>query len=173
VFRERAGLTILELLLSLGLIVILVAFSFWAINPLERAKQARDQERIANLSTLRDAIDVSIAAGTALGSTFGVNSSTVGIDVSFRTDGSGWVPMNLANHLMSALPRDPRNGETYLDALQSSVLGEYQFISDGKYYVLRTHLEAEINRGKYAEDGNDNTWYEVGTAPGLSTYFGL
>ncbi len=169
---QRSGLALVELIFSVGLILIIGAVVFWAINPLERACQVRDQERLSALSLLREAIDASVSGGVALGSTFGVNSSTVGVDVSFRPDGSGWIPMDLSPRL-SDLPRDPRNGETFPDVLQSKILGEYQFISDGKYYVLRTHLEAEVNRAKYAEDGNDNTWYEVGSASGLSTYFGL
>jgi len=34
-------------------------------------------------------------------------------------------------------------------------------------------LEHEKNRGLYGEDGSDNSWWEVGNAPGMSTYFGL
>jgi len=81
------------------------------------------------------------------------------------------VPMTLPG--LAELPRDPRNGEQFPDVLNSAVLGEYQYVSDGKYFILRTHLEAEIYRDRYAQDGNDNTWYEVGNASGMSTYFGL
>lgn len=169
---KRDGLTILELVISLGLISILAGVSFWAINPIERLKQGRDAQRITDLETVRKAIDSAVSSGAHLGNTFGVPSSSAAVGATQKTDGSGWVPMNLSSKL-ATLPVDPVNGRTLSDVLGSKVLGEYQFISDGVYYVLRTHLEAEVNRDKYAKDGNDNSWYEVGTAPGLSTYFGL
>lgn len=170
--NQRLGFTLVELFLSGGLVLIMAAVVFWAVNPLEKIRQARDKERFEELEIVRDAIEAAQAEGVALGRTYGIPSSTVGVEVSFSSEGSGWVPMKLSPKLV-LLPKDPRNGELFPDVLNDRVLGEYQFISDGKYYVLRTHLEAEVNRGKYAEDGNDNSWYEIGTAPGLSTYFGL
>jgi len=152
--------------------LILGAVALWAINPGERVRQARDEKRLTDLASVRNAIEAAVSANIPLGSTFGVPSSTVGGEATRKVDGSGWVPMNLSVQL-SSLPVDPLDGRTFTDALGSKVLGEYQFISDGKYYVLRTHLEAEKNRSKYKEDGNDNTWYEIGSAPGLSTHFGL
>ena len=160
----------MELIFAIGLILILAALAFWAVNPLERFKQSRDQKRFADLEELRTAIEAHLSAG--LPSTFGIPSSTMGVGASFSNDGSGWVPLNLADRF-PLLPRDPRNGENFPDVLGSKVLADYQFISDGSYFVLRTHLEAESNRDRYAQDGNDNSWYEVGNAPGLSTYFGL
>lgn len=170
--RSRGGLSIVELVMSVGLVFILAAVSFWAIDPIERQKQARDRIRLEDLAALQGAIKAEVDVGSPLGKTFGVPSGTAGVEISFRPDSSGWVPMDLSRHF-SSLPADPRNDTTFVDSLGSKVLGEYQFISDGSYYILRAHLEAEVNREKYAQDGNDNTWYEVGTAPGLSTYFGL
>lgn len=171
--RRYSGLTVLELAISMGLVFILAAVAFWAMNPLERLKQGRDQTRLGDFDAIRKAIETQFPSNQALGkSTFGIPSSTVGVEVSYKSDGSGWVPLDITGQL-PALPSDPRNGETFPDVLGSKVLGEYQFISDGSYFILRTHLEAEKNRDLYAQDGNDNTWYEVGNAPGLSTYFGL
>ena len=155
----------------MSLVLILAAVAFWAVNPLEQLKQGRDQKRLDDLEAIRSAIESQKAADQSLGTTFGIPSNTAGVGVSFKTDGSGWVPMALPG--LSELSRDPRNGEQFPDVLKSTVLGEYQYISDGNYFLLRTHLEAEINRDLYAQDGNDNTWYEVGNAPGMSTYFGL
>ena len=166
------GFTVLELLITLGLIFILAGVGFWALNPVERLKQGRDDQRLTDLANGRKAIDLATAAGVVLANTFGVPSSTVAVEATRVVDGSGWIPMVLADQL-EALPIDPSNGKTFTDVLGSSVLGEYQLLSDGVFYVLRTHLEAEVNAEKYAKDGNDNSWYEVGTAPGLSSYFGL
>ncbi len=165
-------MSIVELVMSVGLVFILAAVSFWAIDPIERQKQARDRIRLEDLAALQGAIKAEVDAGSPLGKTFGVPSGTAGVEISFRPDSLGWVPMDLSRHF-SSLPADPRNDTTFVDSLGSKILGEYQFISDGSYYTLRDHLEPEVNRERYAQDGNDNTWYEVGTAPGLSTYFGL
>ena len=168
----RKGFALIEFIFSLGLIFILIAVAFWAVNPIGRFQLQRDNKRFSALSAIKEAVDSAVSEGADLGNTFGVPSSTVSIEVTQAVDGSGWVPMNLSGHLES-LSTDPLNGETFTDVLGSRVLAEYQFISDGTYYILRTHLEAEVNKDKYAEDGNDNSWWEVGTAPGFSTYFGL
>lgn len=168
----RTGITLLEVLMVLGLTLILGAVGFWALNPFERLKQSRDRVRLADLENVREAVESAISEGVPLASTFGVPSSTIGVGAIRDSGGSGWTRMDLSRSFES-LPIDPFNGKTFSDVLGSSVLGEYQFISDGTNYVLRTHLEAEVNKGKYTEDGNENSWYEVGTAPGRSTYFGL
>lgn len=166
------ALTVLELIIALGLLFILAGVSFWAINPVERIKQGRDSQRLSDLENVRRITDLATSSGVVLADTFGVPSSTAAVGATRAVDGSGWVPMVLSKQT-DGLPIDPSNGEIYTDILESKVLGEYQFISDGVFYVLRTHLEAEVNKDKYAKDGNDNSWYEIGTAPGLSTYFGL
>lgn len=170
--RLRRGLGVVEFVIAVGLIFILAAVSLWAIDPIERQKQARDQKRWEDLAALQEAIEAEAAGGDGLGNTFGVPAGTSGVKISFQPDGSGWIPLNLSR-FFSSLPSDPRNNTTFVDSLGSKILGEYQFISDGSYYVLRAHLEAEVSRDKYAQDGNDNSWYEVGNAPGMSTYFGL
>lgn len=164
--------TVLELLITLGLIFILVGVGFWVLNPMERFRQSRDNRRLVDLEDLKKAIDATISEGVPLAKTMGVPASSASVGATQATDGTGWVAMDLSGQI-DLLPVDPTNGKTFTDILGSAVTGEYQFISDGKYYILRTHLEAEANREYYAKDGNENSWYEIGTAPGLSTYFGL
>lgn len=168
----KRQITVLELLTALALIFILVGVSLWVLNPFERLRQDRDNQRLADMENLRKAVDLAVTAGVPLAKTMGVPSSSASVGATQVVDGAGWLPMDLSG-LLDALPVDPANGKTFTDVLGSFVTGEYQFVSDGKYYVLRTHLEAEANRGKYAEDKNDNSWWEAGTAPGMSTFFGL
>jgi hypothetical protein len=158
-----------ELLASACLLLALAWFLFWVLDPIERLKRGRDSQRLSELVELREAID---RAEAMLTSTQGVPVSSASVGATRAIDGSGWLPLNLTGHL-GILPIDPLNGETFTDIGGDAVVGEYQFISDGNYYVLRTHLEAEASREYYASDGNDNSWYELGDAPGLSTYFGL
>lgn len=166
------GLTGFEFVTTLVFILILAGVGFWALNPIERLKQSRDNRRLADLDNLKEAIDLAVSEGVLLVKTMGVPASSASVGATQAVDGSGWVIMNLSTQI-DILPVDPANGKTFIDVGESAVTGEYQLVSDGIYYVLRTHLEAEVNKGKYAEDKNDNSWYEVGTAPGLSTYFGL
>lgn len=170
--RILQGSTVFEFITTLALVFILIGVGFWALNPVERRKRDRDSQRLGDLESLGAAVTSTISVGIPLVSTHEVPASSASVGATQVVDGSGWVAMNLSGAL-DALPVDPANGKTFTDVLGSFVTGEYQFISDGEYYVLRTHLEAEANRGKYAEDKNDNSWYEVGTAPGMSTYFGL
>lgn len=171
-FNRKSGIFLIDLVLSLGLVAILLGVSFLALDPFGRLKKSRDEIRLAHFRTLHEALGKTLEGEAELKSTFGTPLSTVGFDSSFLADGTGWVPLNLSAYL-SELPKDPLNGKTYVDSLKANVLAEYQFISDGKFYVVRTHLEGESNRALYAQDGADNSWYEVGTAPGMSTYFGL
>jgi hypothetical protein len=161
-----------EIASSLLMVLILLAVGFWVINPWERARQERDRRRLEDLGALQMAIDGAVLEGGKLPKTMGVPASSASSGASLAVGGSGWVEIDLSGEI-TQLPTDPQNGETFVDILGSFVTGEYQFICDGAYYVLRTHLEAEINRSLYQEDGNDNSWYEIGTAPGLSSYFGL
>lgn len=169
---DFSKVTKLEFLICLLLIFILAGVSFWALNPLERLKRGRDNRRLSDLDYLKRAIDSVISEDVELPSTQGVPASSASVGATRATDGFGWLPMNISAHV-EILPVDPLNGATFVDVGGSSVTGEYQFISDKTYYVLRTHLEAEVNKEYYARDGNANSWYEVGDAPGLSTYFGL
>jgi len=162
-------MTKFELLASAALILILLAVGFWAVDPVGRGRRSRDARRLADLENLYEAIEASPAV---LGSTHGVPVSSASVDAVRATDGSGWVPVDVSGQL-ETLPVDPLNGGSFVDVWGNSVVAEYQFISDGHYYVLRTHLEAEANRDLYVTDGNNNGWYELGTAPGLSTFFGL
>jgi len=171
-YQRVRQFTVLELLITSGLILILIGIVLWALNPVERLRQGRDSRRLADLESLREAIDSAVSEGIPLAKTMGVPASSASVGADQAVDGSGWVAMKLSDQ-MDLLPIDPVNGKTFTDVLGSSVTGEYQFISDGTYHVLRAHLEAEVNKEYYAEDGNENSWYEVGTAPGLSTYFGL
>jgi len=168
----KRQITVSELLIALGLILILAGVGFWALNPVERLKQGRDNQRLADLENLREAVDLAISEGVPLAKTMGVPASSASVGATRAVDGSGWVAMDFSNQT-DTLPIDPANGKTFTDIGKSVVTGEYQFIADGIYYILRTHLEAEVNKEYYAKDGNENSWYEIGTAPGLSTYFGL
>lgn len=165
-------MTKFELFVTFGLILILVGVGFWVLNPIGRIKQSRDRQRLSDLETLKEAIDQALAEGVQLNKTLGVPVSSASVGATRAVDGTGWVAMNLSKQI-NTLPIDPSNGKTFVDVLGSSVTGEYQLIADGVYYVLRTHLETETYKDYYSKDGNENSWYEIGTAPGLSTYFGL
>jgi len=158
-----------EILVSLALVLILLGVSLWAWDPVGRGRRSRDARRLDDLASLKAAIEQTTAV---LGSTHGVPVSSASVGSTTAVGGSGWVPVDVSEQLEN-LPLDPMNGQSFTDVWGNSVIGEYQFVSDGYYYVLRAHLEAEENLDLYRTDGNDNGWYEVGTAAGLSTFFGL
>lgn len=165
----KRRVTAVELLLFLCLVLILIGVGFWVLDPIEYLRRHRDNQRLVDLASLEEAIDRTEATLT---STQGVPVSSASVGATQAIDGYGWLPLDLTGYI-ETLPIDPLNGKTFTDIGGDAVIGEYQFISDGNFYVLRTHLEAEASREYYATDGNDNSWYELGDAPGLSTYFGL
>ena len=126
-------------------------------------ERSRDAHRLSDLESLRTAIELAILEGVKLPTLKAPSSSTAG---------GNWVKMDLSGYILN-LPTDPKNGKAFTDCKGNKVTGEYQFMSDGTYYVLRTRLEEESNCKYYTDDKNANNWYEVGTAPGLSKFFGL
>jgi len=53
----RKGLTMMELLIIIGLIIILAFFAIMFLNPVEQIKKAKDSKRKADLSTLKKALE--------------------------------------------------------------------------------------------------------------------
>ena len=106
--------------MSLGLVFILVGVVVWAVNPIERFRQRRDERRFTDFDRVKEAIDAALWDEVPLANTFGVPSSTVGIEVMTKVDGSGWVSMDLSNWVKD-LPEDPLNEKTFTDVLISPI----------------------------------------------------
>ncbi|OGM93318.1 hypothetical protein A2372_02895 [Candidatus Wolfebacteria bacterium RIFOXYB1_FULL_54_12] len=185
------GLTLVELLITMGILAILASMAVLVFNPVEYVRQSRDTRRIGDLDAINKAIDlytVNKPAITELGTASIVyvslsdSSSTCGshalpvlppswqyrcvpaADLQ-KIDGTGWVPINFTSISSGAplatLPIDPAN----------AVAGAqyYMFIASGRKYELSSGMEAarHMSGGDAdkvsTDDGDDSARYETGS----------
>lgn len=172
------GFTLIELLVVVAIIAILALVVLLALNPVEMARRSRDSRRLSDMSTIRKAIDLSLADGQSLHDTtvtgpwLTINNGTVVTSL----DGLG---MDVSKYL-SVLPLDPANDgtpvttQTVVGAAPCTAgttaknLMNYQYRSDGSVYELRVKLESLDNCNAVYNDGNPDSYYEIGTKPGVS-----
>lgn len=132
------GFTLVELMVTIGLVAIMSTVATVTLNPAELLRQSRDSTRLSDLSTINTALGIISADTTS--PNFG-SSSVVYISIPDtsptcanipdlpaltsstyscaspenykNTDGTGWVPLNLSNISfgtpLAQLPTDPIN----------------------------------------------------------------
>lgn len=184
---KTKGFTLIELLVVLAIVAILSVVVILTLNPAELLKQARDSNRISDLSIMRSAISlyladanvpfigtstlcyVSVSAGVATSSGCGAFSAqtqtTSSATNNRKVDGTGWLPINFSSISSGApigsLPVDPSNTATlyYAYAASSTLLT----------FEINTVLESTKYDDYMTGDGGSKTgFYEVGTVPGLA-----
>lgn len=195
--NQRGGFTLIELLVVIAIIAILSVVLILTLNPAELLRQARDSNRVSDLSTLKSAIslylsDVSspsiigtvthcfmsaattTATQTNCGNSFGArttqatSSATTG---GLSVNGNGWIPVNFTSISSGApignLPTDPTNS------------GPQAYRYAASSTELTFELNADLESSKYTnastglentDGGGSSTVYEVGTTPGLNAY---
>ena len=108
-FRRKAGFTLIEILVVIGIIAVLAAIVIIAINPARQFAQARNTQRLSNINTLLNAIGQNMADNKGIWSCgavyFGAASSTVGT-------GAGNANLNclVPTYISAGIPQDPSNG---------------------------------------------------------------
>lgn len=163
------GFTLVELLVVIAIIAILAAVVVLIINPLELTRRGRDANRVAELASLQNAINVAVQEATGSGAvgilckTAGAYPCTGQSNVDGRTsDGTGWVKTDLStvkSVSVATLPVDQVNDGTY----------HYTYCANNDQFELNAVLESEQHKPKMVSDGgNENTndtsgRYEVGS----------
>ena len=185
----QRGFTLIELLVVIAILAALSDAVVLVHNPAELLKQARDNTRLSDLTTLSRAIALYFAeaTSTSIGTVSYCTSGTTGkstttASCTARTitavDGTGWVTVDFrvisGGSPLSRLPMDPNNGSTNCGS--GGQLCFYQYIPTSTVPVTY-EINAAMESAKYAQggtadvesnDGGDNNQaYEVGTAPGL------
>lgn len=190
---KKTGFTLIELIIVIAVIAILATTVILVINPVNILREARDSQRIADLGQMSSAMGLYLAtvvspdldgsgaldcptdcfvnpAGVAAncGGRHAAARITT-IITSRATDGTGWVPVNLAaisgGSPLSVWPVDPVNSATsFYSYACNNVAITYEF-------------NAEMESTRYADGGSDDvesndggtvaTVYEIGSEPGL------
>ena len=173
------GFTLIELLVVVAIIAILALVVLLALNPVELARRSRDSRRLSDMSTLRKAIDLSLADGKTLSVYTNTTAAAGALDSTSLTN---LVGMDISKYL-STIPQDPMFNAaaatlvtdgtlctTATPGTASILAGSmvYTFESDGSTYELNSYLESKDNCAAAANDGgNAGGVYELGTSPGL------
>ena len=178
------GFTLLELIIVIGILAVLAAVSVLVLNPAQLFAQARDSQRVSDLSSVQSAVGLYLSTATSptvgatsyctSGTTSGFSTPTCTTRNTYGVDGTGWVGIDLTGtqggSSLAALPRDPSNDADYY----------YSYMGDNtnKTFELNGRLESTKFRDKMTTDGgNQNTcvtykeatcFYEIGTDPGLN-----
>jgi len=188
--KKQKGFTLIELLVVVSIIAILAVFVILTLNPAQMLKQARDSQRLSDMSTLKSAISLylqdvstpsigssSVCYGSALltPSTAGCGGrmSTGDITVTTSTSaasstgitGTGWIPINFSAIASGAPigtePVDPVNNITYFYSYAASSTS-FQFEVDA--HMESTKYAASGTADVESNDGgSNNSVYEVGT----------
>jgi len=193
--NSKVGFTLIELLIVIAILAILATIVLLVINPVEMFAQARDSQRIYDISTLSNAtaLYLTTVSGSTLqgqgsntfecgthygGSVNGAveyfkNSPTLYVAFTRKIDGTdGWVPVKYSSipggAPISSLPIDPVN--TFgTEAYNYTYACENQH----KWFEFDANMESERYRNGGGDDvestdGGDNIdVYEVGNDPGL------
>jgi len=154
------GFTLVELLIVIGILGILAAAVVVVLNPAELLAQARDSQRLQDLSSINSAL--SLYASTVAspdfttGGPFSTASTTCTafdsggctVQAVYTTGASGWVDVNLdamtGGSPLSTLPRDPVNSATY----------QYAYLGNDTNNTWE--LNASMESTKFANGGSDD-----------------
>jgi len=171
--KNYSAFTLIELLVVMGILGVLMAVTILVINPTQYMKQARDTSRVVDMENLHKAISMYMASNPSgsFGTTGDVyvsipcdqaDYSTLPVGPTYhcvnaatltKTDGTGWIPVNLSTSGFSSplpkLPIDPTNT-----------------VAGGKYYtyVPNYQLTAALESSKYTAQYPTNL-----VAQGLTT----
>ncbi len=192
--KKRKGFTLIELLIVIGILTILATVVTLILNPAELLRQARDTQRISDLSSMRSALAFYIAtvsspdldgaqtcssmcfyytgasggsAAAGCGSTPRHGTKTATGDDDRTVDALGWIPVNFGS-ISGGAPL----AVLPIDPVDSTTY-YYTYACDNTNITFELNAVLESVRYKTTEDfdgkdgGSSTSYYEVGTEPGL------
>lgn len=187
--KERKGFTLIELLITVAVIAILMTVTVVTLNPAEYLRKSRDVKRISDLTNLQIALqlaaaDPSVSLGVCDGTKIyasvpsetplsndnlpsGVSWVQVSQSNLMKTDGTGWIPVDLKTFsskglVLPALPIDPKNSA-------SDYLFYTYTCNSNRQFVLTAWFESQAFGPKGQDPkskndaGPDPYLYEVGS----------
>ncbi len=188
--HNSSSFTLIELLISISILAILMSITAIAMNPSEMIKRSRDTKRFNDISNLQmfltmarsegllnsticdgTKIYVSLPNSISLSNTnlpAGVSWVQVSEDNLRKSNGTGWIPINLSGSYtsgfsMASLPVDPQN--TLNDNLYYTF-----YCNPQQEYILTSYMESKTfgpkgnETSKTNKDGGPDPYlYEVGS----------
>lgn len=191
--RGRSSFTLIELLVVLALVAILSVVVVVTLNPAELIKQARDSNRLSDLSTINTALNLFSAdvtsgfmgtstivyvsipdnASSTCGSLglpalpAGWNYNCVTTTNLRNTDGTGWIPVNFqrisSNSPISQLPVDPQN---------TTATRYYTYVAGGSWQLSSKMESSKYQATAYTSGGADPSTYTIGNNLSLAPFIG-
>ncbi len=190
--KPKRSFTLIELLVVLALVAILSVVVVVTLNPAELIKQARDSNRLSDLSTINTALNLFSADVTSgfMGTSTVVyvsipsnlsDCSNLGLPILPGTfvyncvtqqnlrniDGTGWIPVNFQrisySSPISQLPIDPQN---------TTSTKYYTYVTGGSWQ-LAVRVESQKYAGQAAKTNDyDPGLYVVGNNTSLAPFIG-
>ncbi|PIR87699.1 MAG: hypothetical protein COU10_03145 [Candidatus Harrisonbacteria bacterium CG10_big_fil_rev_8_21_14_0_10_45_28] len=159
--NSKKGFTLIELLVTIGILAVLATVVVLVLNPAELFRQARDGQRISDLSTTRDAINLYLTVDStptiASAGPFSTSNATCSFTTCtvrnvYTVTNGGWVAIDLTDggalqSSIATLPRDPTNSAIY----QYSYKGNTSALT----FELDGRLESVKHRDLMTTDGGD------------------
>ncbi len=190
--QKQKGFTLIELLVVVSIIAILSVFVILTLNPAQMLKQARDSQRISDMTTIKSAMALYLAdvASPAIGTanlcyasalltpnTSGCGGRMVAATVTTTTaanaastTGNGWIPVNFATisagSPLGSEPLDPVNNATYFYSYATNGSPSFQFEIDAHMESTK-YAQGGTSDVESTDGGSSSTVYEVGTNLGL------
>jgi len=174
----KKGFTLIELLIVIAILAILATAVVLVLNPAQILAQARDAQRISDLSSVKSAIALYMVTVTSTPAMtvgpFSTNLPTCPFGTCTvpsaanltKVDGNGWVAVNLTltsgGSSLGALPIDPLNNSTS---------SQYSYKADAT--ALTFKLTGVLESQKYVPMMNTDGGslgagiYEIGTSLSL------
>jgi len=162
----KKGFTLIELLVVIFIIGLLASIVVVSVST-ARTK-SRDARRIADVDSIRTAIEMYIDAN-------GAPPNPLHITTQYSsTDSTQWSSLGTSlSNFIPVLPVDPRNGQSFKYITGTTCVlstgtstGRYLYITDDTDYKIGTLLETRCDGTK--DGGSSTSWYEVGSKPSMA-----